>query len=285
VIRRSLRNDGPGDSANAQPLAGHHVRRLDGYLSRHEKPLLVYMAKRIPGQIMPDHLTGLGLLGAVTTLVGLLLSHLGAGWLALAVFGLILNWLGDSLDGTLARLRRIERPRYGFLVDHMTDVLAQSIVILGLGLSPYLRFDVACLILITYLAVSIFTFVKLHVRQSLCLSYGGIGPTELRVILAAGMILAAAIGSRSIDTVFGPVAIYDLLAGGFVVLATVSLIVLVRTEAHSLATIEPAANDLLYSSGRSSHSAPARDRQVVLASTHGKTLVPIVVDAAPRRGT
>jgi phosphatidylglycerophosphate synthase len=126
-------------------------RRInDSVLGVWERPALAWMAARLPAAVVPDQLTALGVLGALLTAAGFVLSRWSLSWLWLACVGLVLNWLGDSLDGTLARLRRIERPRYGFFIDHTSDMFCQTITFVSLGVSPLAHFGVACLGLITF---------------------------------------------------------------------------------------------------------------------------------------
>jgi len=122
--------------------------------------------------------------------VGYLLSNYSAAFLWLAIFGYVINWFGDSLDGTLARYRKIERPIYGFYIDHTVDAFNEVIIFLALGLSPYVRFELACLALIGYLLLSVLVYIRTCVKGEFVISYSGLGPTEIRVlaILANGLI-------------------------------------------------------------------------------------------------
>jgi phosphatidylglycerophosphate synthase len=161
-------------------------RRLNEGLSQPlERPLLQWLAAGLPARMTSDDLTAIGLCGAAVSFAGYALSRWHPGFLWLATAGLIVNWFGDSLDGTVARLRKAERPRYGFFIDHTTDVFAQVMLALGLGLSSYVRFEVACLALIAYLVVAVYTFVRTNVFGVLQIAFNGIGPTEVRI----GMIL------------------------------------------------------------------------------------------------
>lgn len=217
-----------------------HTRKNNGVIARYEKPILAFLAARTPDHISPNQMTMLGLVGAALAFLGMMLSHLGAAWLLLAVAGLVLNWIGDSLDGTIARFRRIERSRYGFFIDHMTDVAAQVLIVLGMGLSPYLRFDLSCLILLVYLSMTIFTLIRLHVDHTLCLTYGGVGPTELRVMLIGGIGLAATLGVESVVvTPYGSVGLYNLLAFLFVIVVTAAILAVVREQALRLNAEDP----------------------------------------------
>jgi archaetidylinositol phosphate synthase len=138
------------------------LRRInDSVLGTWERPLLAWLAARVPRAIVPDHLTAFGALGAVLTAAGYVLSRGSLAWLWLASVGLAINWLGDSLDGTLARLRRIERPRYGFFIDHTSDLFCQTITFVSLGVSPLAHFGTACLGLITFLIAFVYTLITL----------------------------------------------------------------------------------------------------------------------------
>jgi phosphatidylglycerophosphate synthase len=153
----------------------------DSILARIEGRVLIALAERMPAWVRPDHLTSLGVAGAVVTIVGYVLSARSAAWLWLASLGIAINWLGDSLDGTLARVRKIERPRYGFLVDHTTDLVSQALIAFGLGLSPFVRFDVACLAFIAYLLAAACAFIRRIASGTLGIAYLGVGPTEVRI--------------------------------------------------------------------------------------------------------
>jgi len=154
-------------------------------LAAAEKVLLVRLAGALPRWVTPDLLTALGLLGAATAFAGYLLAARDPDFLWLANLGLLLHWYGDSLDGTLARVRGAERPRYGFLVDQSTDAAGDILIMAGLGLSPYVRLDAALLALVGYHALTIHSLVWNTVAGEHRISGAVIGPTELRIGLAA----------------------------------------------------------------------------------------------------
>jgi len=160
---------------------GASGRVIDSLLAQSEKRVLIALAGRMPPGVKPDHLTAFGVAGALVAFAGYVLSTLDANYLWLASLGLVINWFGDSLDGTLARLRKIERPRYGFFLDHTTDLVSQGLIAFGLGLTPYIRFEVACLILISYYIAAAFTFIRRIVSGTLGIAYFGVGPTEVRL--------------------------------------------------------------------------------------------------------
>jgi phosphatidylglycerophosphate synthase len=159
-----------------------HKRVNDILLGPLERPALHWLAAHMPAWVTPDICTLIGLGGAVLTLAGYGLSNVHPGFLWLASLGFLTNWFGDSLDGTLARYRRIERPRYGYFVDHTTDAVVQVMVFSGLGLSPFITYNIATLALVGYLTMSILVYLRTHIAGEFKISYGGLGPTESRVV-------------------------------------------------------------------------------------------------------
>ncbi|MDD4961663.1 MAG: CDP-alcohol phosphatidyltransferase family protein, partial [Candidatus Marinimicrobia bacterium] len=160
------------------------VRRITTtLLSFVEKPLLQWLVARLPRRVKPDHLTILGLLGSLMTGLGYYLSSYHNAFLWLSSFGLFVNWFGDSLDGTLARYRKIERPRYGFYIDHAIDTITMVLIGIGAGLSPYARFDIALFALIGYLMMSILVYLNTFVSGVFRISFYGFGPTEIRIFI------------------------------------------------------------------------------------------------------
>ena len=159
----------------------NHRRVNDILLGPLERPTLRWLAAHMPAWVMPDTCTIVGLLGSLVVAVSYILTAFDRNFLWLASLGFVINWLGDSLDGTLARHRRIERPIYGFFVDHTIDAFSVSIIVLGLGLTPYVSFNVACLLLITYLLLCVLVFVRTSAVGEFKISYGKLGPTEIRV--------------------------------------------------------------------------------------------------------
>jgi archaetidylinositol phosphate synthase len=125
-------------------------REMTFLLGEPERRLLRWIAARLPASWMPDHLTALGMLGALMVGAGYALSVRQPGWLWLANGGLFLNWVGDSLDGTLARVRKIERPKYGYYIDHLVDAINTTMIGLGIGLSPYVDLPLAMLLVIIW---------------------------------------------------------------------------------------------------------------------------------------
>jgi archaetidylinositol phosphate synthase len=159
-----------------------HKRVNDIFLGPLERAALRWLAARMPPWIVPDTCTIIGTIGAVVILVSYALSTHNRIFLWLASFGFVINWFGDSLDGTLARFRHTERPIYGFYIDHTVDAVNEVMIILGLGLTPYVSYTVASLTLVGYLLLSILVYVRTCVVGEFKISYGRLGPTEVRAL-------------------------------------------------------------------------------------------------------
>lgn len=159
------------------------VRIQTSVLNAMEKKALVAMAKRTPKCISSDHMTFLGFVGAVVIAVGYILSDRNINFLWLASAGLFINWIGDSMDGTLARVRKEERPVYGFFVDHMMDGINETIMLVGIGLSSLVDFRLAMLVLVFYLLLSIYVYISTYLKAEFKLTFAKMGPTELRFIV------------------------------------------------------------------------------------------------------
>jgi archaetidylinositol phosphate synthase len=168
--------------SGAEPTANPQ-RRATFILSAWEKRVLVAIAKLLPRWLLPDHLTMIGMAGSVCAVAGYLLANRQPAWLGLASLGFVVNWFGDSLDGTVARVRRIQRPRYGFYLDHLTDAFSALAIGLGLGLSPYMLLATGLAVAIGYLILSINIYLESQVLGDFRFGYGVIGPTETRLIL------------------------------------------------------------------------------------------------------
>lgn len=225
--------DGVGETAR-------FTRATNSMLAASEQKLLVALAERLPPTATPDRLTAMGVLGAGLFAVTLPASEWSPILVWVALLGLALNWAGDSLDGTLARVRQIERPRYGFFVDHMSDLGAQIMIVVGLGLSPFMRFDVAMLALVGYLALSFYTMVKLQVARTMQLSYHGMGPTETRILIGAGLVLVACWDVPRLETVPGGFGLFDVVGCVLFLFAMVTVAHAFFRDARLLAVIDPA---------------------------------------------
>ena len=160
-------------------------------LAEPEARVLEWIARRLPARVMPDHLTALGVLASIGIAAAYVLSNGDKTWLWAASGLLVVHWLGDSLDGTLARVRKSERPRYGYYLDHLVDAFATAAIGIGLGLSPYMLLSVGLVIVVAYLILSINTYLETHAFGVFTLGYGRFGPTEARLILIAVNTLLA----------------------------------------------------------------------------------------------
>jgi archaetidylinositol phosphate synthase len=210
-----------------------------------ERPTLDWLADRLPRWVVPNHLTALGVGGALATALVFILSRWTLSWLWLASAGLILNWLGDSLDGTLARCRRIERPRFGFFIDHTTDMFSQALIFLSLGLSPCARFGTACIGLIAFLMMFVYTLIGAHVRNVMQITYLGFGATEIRALLLIGNVLVLAFGIVHVQFGYTPLSLMGSFSGHDLAICVISFaaaVVMVSSmvlQARSLSTLDP----------------------------------------------
>ena len=151
-------------------------------LNAAERKALVWLAERQPRWVTSDMLTWLGVFGSFLIMAGYILSNFNIHWLWLSNFGLIVNWYGDSLDGTLARVRKTQRPIYGYYLDHTVDGINETMMFLGIGLSPFLNLYTALAMLVVYLQLTLNVSMNAHLKSEFKLTYAGLGPTEFRII-------------------------------------------------------------------------------------------------------
>ena len=165
-------------------------RSHTSFLAAAEKRALIAMAQKLPLWVNSDHLTGLGFIALLAAGASYALVRAHAAGLLLVIPFLALNWFGDSLDGTLARVRDCQRPRYGFYVDHILDAIGMSILMGGMAFSGYISPAVAAVFLIVYLLLSIEIYLATYTIGTFHLSYWSFGPTELRILLIVGNLFA-----------------------------------------------------------------------------------------------
>jgi archaetidylinositol phosphate synthase len=201
-------------------------------LAAPEARVLEGIARRLPGWIKPDHLTALGVLAALGIAAAYVLSNGNEAWLWAASALLVVHWLGDSLDGTLARVRKAERPRYGYYLDHLVDAFATAAIGIGLGLSPHMLLAVGLAIVVAYLILSINTYLETHAFGTFTLGYGRLGPTEARLLLI-GMNTLLALGVLK----FG---LLDVVGIGLVAAMIAALVTRAARNLKRLAELEPA---------------------------------------------
>ena len=215
-----------------KPMPKPALRIQQNLLAVSERRLLNWLCARLPAWLKPDHLTALGFTGALVSASGYVLSNWHSGWLWFAISGYFVNWFGDSLDGSLARFRKIERPSFGYFIDHSTDALANTILVTCLGLSPFLRLDVALLALAGYLLLSIHSFLAARVVNEFRLSYLAGGPTELRIVLIVMTLFMLGLGPMASH--WPGFSVFDLFVGLIAFVLVTLYIVQTLTTAKSL---------------------------------------------------
>ena len=171
------------------------VRIQTSFLNAAEKKVLVWLAERQPRWMTSDIMTLIGTIGAVIAALGYALSARNIAFLWLSSFGFIVNWYGDSLDGTLARVRHKQRPVYGYYIDHTVDCISEILIFTGIGLSGLMHFGLAMLILALYLMLTINVSINAHLKKEFKLTYAKLGPTEFRLIAIVVNTLFATIKS------------------------------------------------------------------------------------------
>jgi phosphatidylglycerophosphate synthase len=196
-----------------------------------EKKCLIWLARHTPRPVNSDHLTALGL----ASLAGAGVCYGCARWNSACLLGVILflalNWLGDSLDGTLARVRNQQRPRYGFYIDHVVDAFGTLFLLAGLALSGYMSERVAAGLLIAYFMLSIEVYLATYTLGTFHLSFWKFSPTELRILLMAGNI---ALLYKPVVHLFGRAyLLFDV--GGAIGIAGMTLMLLTAAASHTVA--------------------------------------------------
>lgn len=232
-----------GSHHRPQGKQGVEAEREPNFLlAKAEKRALRWIAERLPRWILPNDLTALGVAAAIGICVAYQLSNDGNGWLWVASALLVVHWVGDSLDGTLARVRGIQRPRYGYYLDHLVDAIATACIGIGLGLSPHMLLSVGTLLVVAYLILSINVYLESQALGRFSIGYGKIGPTEVRVILIA-LNTALALGfGLSVDVLGTTFTALDLAGIGIAAGMLVLLVGRARRNLKELALEEPSAS-------------------------------------------
>ncbi|MEO8680217.1 MAG: CDP-alcohol phosphatidyltransferase family protein [Vicinamibacterales bacterium] len=211
--------------------SGVHVRKHDSLLAVSEKRALIWMAERLPSWINSDHLSALGLAsmgGAGLAFWYVQLNPVAGA--ALVVLALVLNWFGDSLDGTLARVRNQLRPRYGYYVDHVIDLAGTALLFAGLAASGFMTPMIAVLVVAAFFLVSAEAYLATYARGVFTMAFMGVGPTELRILLAMGAV--ALISTPVVNPLgLGEVRLFDLggtigaigMVGAFLITSTANI--------------------------------------------------------------
>jgi phosphatidylglycerophosphate synthase len=216
------------------------VRRLNrSFLAEAEQSAIHWVLPRLPDSVTSLHLTIVGLVGSVLAGGALIGCNWSQWWLPLVIFGVVMNWFGDSLDGSLARYRKAERPRFGFLVDHTCDLFAQIVIIICFGLSPFLSLTAAFIVLLCYLLFSSYTYIRATVQNIHQMAYIGLGATEFRILMVVWASIGAIIGLRE-PMVSNPARLDTLditiaILGG---VAVIGLAIKAATDAYNIALEE-----------------------------------------------
>jgi phosphatidylglycerophosphate synthase len=206
------------------------VRLQESITAPLERKALAWLASRMPSWVHSDHLTLLGFAAMFLAGTSYALARWDRTGLILATFCLALNWFGDSLDGTLARLRNRQRPRYGFYVDHVIDTVGGLFLMGGLALSGYVDWRIALGMYIAFLMLSIESYLAAYALGTFRLSCGKFGPTEIRILLALGNVaLWMQSGVRVTGT---PYRLFD--AGGVVAIAAMLVMLAVLAVRHTV---------------------------------------------------
>lgn len=215
------------------------LREMTFVLADVERRILERLATRVPRAIRSNHLTAVGTLGAVGAGTAYALTRYSPAWLWVASVMLAVNWLGDSLDGTLARVRRTQRPKYGYYLDHVVDAFSTAVIGLGIGLSPYVNLGLALGLVVVYLAMSINVYLESSVFGVFKISYGRIGPTEVRLLL---VILNTMLALAALWEVKGPWPI-ELVANWTLAIVLTGMVTLFvarfARNLYRLAKLEP----------------------------------------------
>ena len=206
-------------------------RELTFLLADSERRLLRAVAARLAAGVTPDLLTMLGVLGALGVGAAYALSRFSAGWLWAASGCLVVQWLGDSLDGTLARVRDKQRPRYGFYVDHIVDCLGALFLLGGLALSSFMSHGIALGLLIVYLLLSCEVYLATYTLGKFAISFWKFSPTELRILLAAGNVALFLNPRAGMTLPGGRYSMFDI--GGAIGIVGMALVLAVSVVKHT----------------------------------------------------
>ena len=206
------------------------LRVQESWVAEAEKRALLWLAARTPNRVSPDHLTVLGMAAQIGAGMCYALAFRNRYALLGVIACLALNWLGDSLDGTLARVRQCQRPRYGFYVDHMVDSIGALALMGGLALSGYMHPWIAIGLLMAFLMLSIQSYLATHALGEFRISFWRFGPTELRILLAVGNL---ALFWKPVVHQFGAqFRLFDV--GGAIGLAGMGLMLVVFTAQNTI---------------------------------------------------
>lgn len=198
--------------------------RSDALLCGAEQSLLMLLCRHMPASVTPNAMTLLGVVGAVMALVGFAGAYKVAGSLWLAIVGIAINWFGDSMDGSLARFRQSERPKFGFFIDHISDALSVALICVGIALSPFANLFSGLILLAAYYLMFIISLSTYQATGIFRICFSRLGPTEMRLLLV--LCVLGMIAMPAPTFVWGDITLtaYDLvfvtMAGLMVVAGT-----------------------------------------------------------------
>ena len=220
--------------------AAESPREKSFFLAGPETKILNWIAPRLPRRVMPDHMTALGVLAALGIAIAYALSAHDSTWLWAASALLVVHWLGDSLDGTLARVRKTERPKYGYYLDHLVDAIATVMIGIGIGLSGEMLMITGLIVVIAYLVLSINTYLETQAFGVFKLGYGRFGPTEARIGLVAINAIMALGLTFHFDAFGVGFGVLDVIGLGGAALMLGGLSIRAFGNLRELAKLEPA---------------------------------------------
>lgn len=211
-------------------------------LNETEKKVLIALARRQPHWMTSDILTYIGAFGALVFAAGFILSRYSIHWLWLSSLGMVINWYGDSLDGTLARFRNLQRPVYGYYLDHTVDCINEVMMFIGIGLSGMMHLSLALLALVLYLLLTVNVSINAHLKGEFKLTYGKLGPTEFRLlVILFDTLLILLPGIRKFS--WQGLSALDLFAALVNVILAVMYLVTIVSDARYYASVDPINKD------------------------------------------
>lgn len=216
------------------------MRRInETFTAEAEKRFLLRICQRIPGWVTSDMLTMLGIVGSAFAFIGYWLSTYSPRWLIVAIAGIFVNWLGDSLDGTLARYNNAERPQYGFFLDHITDTVAIGLVAIGIGVSPYASITSGLVVLLGYYLLVIMTMATCIATGLFRISFNGLGPTEIRLVIVFFTITAGLLPTPIFHWGAQIYTIYDIIIIAVTGLILATFFIHASKVLRELAAVDP----------------------------------------------
>lgn len=206
-----------------------------------EKKALVWMAERMPGWVTSDILTYFGVIAAVFYTFFCWMANFNLNYYWASSLCLVGNWFGDSLDGTLARVRNAQRPKYGFFIDHSLDALTTCLFCIGLGLGPLMDLSIALFIMGGYLCMSIYTYLSTIVMGQFRLTYAGLGPTEVRLVIigVCTLYIYERFPGLSVDICGNEWTVFDFIGAAVALILFSIYIVSMIQDLRNLAKIDP----------------------------------------------